>query len=123
MSILGPVHRLVQIAVISTHLARTGRGWRALETLWRQGSHPARNTNIHFPIVHWAIIVQDVGFIEESVDFLADDGVFGDPAKLLELAGFEKEVNFRQEVRVANVSEELADQAQAGNVLLSESVG
>lgn len=73
--------------------------------------HPARNANVFSPLLHRAIALQSVSFVEESVDFLADGGMFGDLAELFELAGFEEEVGFGKEVVVADISESLADEA------------
>lgn len=55
--------------------------------------------------------LQGVSFVEEGVDFLADGGMFGDLAELFELAGFEEEVGFGEEVVAAYISESLADEA------------
>ena len=57
------------------------------------------------------MVGQDVGFIEEGVDFLADDGMFRYLAEPFELAGLEEEVGFREEVIAADISEAFTDKA------------
>lgn len=54
---------------------------------------------------------QGVGFIKEGLDSLADGGMLGDVTELLELAGFEEEVGFGDEVEVADISKAFADKA------------
>lgn len=56
-------------------------------------------------------MLQGVGFVKEGVDCLANGGVFGYLAEQFELAGFEEEVGFGDEVEVANISEAFADKA------------
>lgn len=57
------------------------------------------------------MILQDVGFVEERVNFLTDGGMFRDLAEPFELAGFEEEVDFGEEVVVADFGEMFADEA------------